>query len=135
MIHVTLAYIFNEHGDVLIAQRPEGKSFGLLWEFPGGKVESNETVKECIKRELREELNVEAEALFEYPSYSFQDGDKCLEFYPIQCRISSQKPICLEHEKIMYVSHRKFSGYDFAPPDYEAINILLCDYEKMLTRC
>ena len=44
---------------VLIAQRPEGKQFAGLWEFPGGKVEDGETPEEALIRELREELGIE----------------------------------------------------------------------------
>lgn len=44
---------------VLIAQRPKNKSMAGLWEFPGGKVETGETPEEALRRELREELNID----------------------------------------------------------------------------
>ena len=53
---VGTAIIFNEKNEILIGQRPEGKDLAGLWEFPGGKQEDNETIKECIIREIREEL-------------------------------------------------------------------------------
>src|SRR3954454_21204073 len=46
-------------GKVLICQRPEGKSFAGYWEFPGGKREPGETLEQCLRRELREELAIE----------------------------------------------------------------------------
>ena len=56
MIKVVLAFLYDNNGRVLLAQRPEGKSYGGLWEFPGGKSESNESPEEATVRELREEL-------------------------------------------------------------------------------
>ena len=58
-LHIAVGVILNETGDkVLIAKRPDNVHQGGLWEFPGGKVHSNETVQEALKRELQEELNL-----------------------------------------------------------------------------
>lgn len=55
---IGVAVIWDEQRRVLIARRrPEGV-LGGLWEFPGGKVEPGETVKDCIKREIWEELGI-----------------------------------------------------------------------------
>ena len=54
-----VAGVVRREGRVLLCQRPEGKRFGLLWEFPGGKVEAGETPEAALERELREELDVE----------------------------------------------------------------------------
>ncbi|MGU3472850.1 NUDIX domain-containing protein [Paenibacillus sp. D51F] len=50
--------IENEHGQILIARSKKGKAQEGLWEFPGGKIEKNETIKECLERELLEEMNI-----------------------------------------------------------------------------
>ena len=57
MLEVTAAIICKD-GEVLICQRPKGKNCELLWEFPGGKIESGETAEACIVREIQEELGV-----------------------------------------------------------------------------
>ena len=56
---VVAAALVDPDGRVLVAQRPEGKPLGGLWEFPGGKIEPGETPEAALKRELREELGIE----------------------------------------------------------------------------
>ncbi|NRP52869.1 MULTISPECIES: 8-oxo-dGTP diphosphatase MutT [unclassified Marinobacterium] len=58
-ILVAAAAILNPQGQLLIAKRPDDKHQGGLWEFPGGKVETDETVETALKRELLEEIGIE----------------------------------------------------------------------------
>jgi mutator protein MutT len=60
MIRVVAA-IIEQDGQLLICQRRRGDSFGLKWEFPGGKIARSETPRDALARELREELGVAAE--------------------------------------------------------------------------
>ena len=57
--HVAAAVFLRPDGTFLLAQRPEGKPYPGYWEFPGGKVETGETPLDCLKREIKEELDVE----------------------------------------------------------------------------
>jgi 8-oxo-dGTP diphosphatase len=59
IVQVTAAIIAND-GKILIAQRPPGDRLAGLWEFPGGKIEAGETPEQCLKRELWEELEMDA---------------------------------------------------------------------------
>ena len=58
MVLVSAAALIDVDGRVLLAQRPTGKSMAGLWEFPGGKVDSNETPETALIRELHEELGI-----------------------------------------------------------------------------
>lgn len=58
-IHVVAGALFDARGRILIAQRPPGKHMAGGWEFPGGKLEPQEPPLAGLKRELREELDVE----------------------------------------------------------------------------
>ncbi|NJM32796.1 MAG: Nudix family hydrolase [Limnobacter sp.] len=60
-IDVAVAVVFNAQGDVLWGQRPQGKPYAGYWEFPGGKVEADETVWQALVRELQEELGITAQ--------------------------------------------------------------------------
>ncbi len=57
-LRVVAAALFDEHGRVLIAERPPGKAMAGRWEFPGGKIDSGESERDALVRELREELGV-----------------------------------------------------------------------------
>lgn len=56
---IAVGVLFNEAGEVLIQRRPEDAMLGGLWEFPGGKREPNEPLRETCRRELHEELGIE----------------------------------------------------------------------------
>jgi len=56
---VAACALVDSGGRVLLARRPDGKAAGGLWEFPGGKIEADESPEQALIRELREELGVE----------------------------------------------------------------------------
>lgn len=57
-IDVAVGILMKPNGDVLLAQRPTGKPYAGYWEFPGGKVESGESILNALKREFLEELGI-----------------------------------------------------------------------------
>jgi 8-oxo-dGTP diphosphatase len=62
-IHVVAGVLRDDHGRVLVAQRPAGKHLAGLWEFPGGKCEPGEAPQAALRRELHEEIGVRAGAM------------------------------------------------------------------------
>lgn len=59
VLQVVSAIIEDDHGLILLAQRPPGKVLAGFWEFPGGKIEAGETSQEALARELKEELSLD----------------------------------------------------------------------------
>jgi 8-oxo-dGTP pyrophosphatase MutT (NUDIX family) len=59
--HIGVAVIWNDQDEILIDRRKQEGLLGGLWEFPGGKIEPEETVEACIRREIQEELGIQVE--------------------------------------------------------------------------
>ena len=66
-----VAAVIERDGQVLIGQRPAGKRHGLKWEFPGGKVEPGEAPEDALRRELEEELGIQAVIGVEIADYEY----------------------------------------------------------------
>jgi 8-oxo-dGTP diphosphatase len=61
MIEVACGIMYNDENKILLGLIPMNKIYGGYWEFPGGKREENESIKDCLKREWLEELNLDIE--------------------------------------------------------------------------
>ncbi|AVX03145.1 (deoxy)nucleoside triphosphate pyrophosphohydrolase [Maritalea myrionectae] len=113
---------------VLIAQRPEDKNMGGLWEFPGGKLEKDESPEEALIRELREELAVETQeaclAPLTFASFSYESFHLLMPLYV--CRKWQGTPQALEHQALKWVRPQKLRDYDMPPAD-EPLIAHLCD--------
>jgi mutator protein MutT len=116
VIEVSAALIFH-HGKLLITQRHAKSHLGGLWEFPGGKRESNETFEECLVRELREELGIEVEVgeLFEEISHAYPEKTVRLKFFV--CKLISGKPRTLDCAAFKWVGKTELAGFDFPAAD------------------
>ena len=113
-----VAGVVRREGRVLLCQRPEGKRFGLLWEFPGGKVEAGESPEAALERELREELAVQARTGRVLDVLRLDDrngGDLLLLFY--ESEIARGEPQTVECRALDWVLPKDVSTYDLAPAD------------------
>ena len=116
IIKVTGA-IINKGSSYLIGRRgPNEKSPGL-WEFPGGKIEEGEDPKDCIKRELQEELNIDAEVGDLYTNYIYEYPEVSYDLYFYKITIFSGALVKSVHDKIEWVKLDKFSNFNFLPGD------------------
>lgn len=70
MLKVTCAIIIVKD-KILVTQRSEKMKLPLKWEFPGGKIEGNESEIDCVKREIKEEINIEIEIIRKLSNKSY----------------------------------------------------------------
>ena len=84
-IEASVGIIFNESFQLLMAERPQSKTWSGWWEFPGGKIESGENPLEALKRELKEEIGIsviDAEKWI-VRKYAYEDYEVILHFYKV----------------------------------------------------
>ena len=117
MIDVVAAIITNKEEKILIAKRSLKKSQGGLWEFPGGKIEKNESKEDAIVREIKEELNMDVKVDSSFDEKIYEYPDKTIRLIALNCSMISDSYEVLEHEDIKWISEEEFKAYEFAPAD------------------
>ena len=101
-LRVVAAALFDAAGRVLIAERPAGKHMAGWWEFPGGKVARDETDRDALVRELREELGVEVRPDYELMRLSHDYPDRVVDL--VLWRVSSDGvPRGLDGQQLKWV--------------------------------
>lgn len=105
-------------GKVLLGQRLFSKDQGGLWEFPGGKLEEHETLEECLKRELSEEMNlpIEIERFFMKSMCAYETKNVCLHVF-LASALNPQILVLTAHEKYVWVNPEDLVKYNLAPAD------------------
>jgi 8-oxo-dGTP diphosphatase len=119
------AGILTDGERVLVCQRKAGDRFGLKWEFPGGKVEAGETPAACLRRELAEELGIDADVGPEVhrTDYRYPNGVTVhLLFFKI-LRYTGV-PENREFERFVWARLDELSTFDFLEADREIVDRL-----------
>ena len=121
---IGVAVITNTEGKILIDRRKADGEMGGLWEFPGGKIESGETIEECIKREIKEELSIEISVgdrlttiIHDYQSFK-------VTLYVHLCQYISGDPQPIECEEIHWVDTSIMDRYQFPQANAQIISLL-----------
>ena len=129
MIKVAAAIIENERGQILIARRREGKSQAGMWEFPGGKLEPKESLEECLKRELAEEMQIEIEPYQWYGENDHCYGKTQIRLIAYKARYKSGTIHLIDHDEVCWIDVQELSNYTFAPADVKFVDMLLHEDE------
>jgi 8-oxo-dGTP diphosphatase len=116
MQKVTAAVIEKE-GRVLIGRRKTGDRFGGLWEFPGGKLEPGEAPRDGLRRELREELGIEASIGPFLGSFPFNSAGLSIELLAFRASIEAGAPALFDHDEILWVPLGALADYPLTEPD------------------
>ena len=123
-LRVVAAALFDEGGRVLIAQRPEGKHMAGWWEFPGGKVGANESERDALVRELREELGVETLPEAEVMRLTHDYPDRTVELILWRATITEGVPRSLDGQALKWVDCRNLGQERLLPADAPFIDAL-----------
>ena len=127
LLLVAAVALIDPDRQVLIAQRPEGKTLAGLWEFPGGKVELDERPEAALIRELREELGIAVEeaclAPFTFASFAYPDFHLLMPLY--SCRRWTGVVAARENQTLKWVRPRDLRAYPMPPADAPLIPALL----------
>ncbi|MCX6327001.1 MAG: (deoxy)nucleoside triphosphate pyrophosphohydrolase [Bacteroidia bacterium] len=117
MISVTCAVIRNEENEVLVVQRGEATDHPFKWEFPGGKLTSEETAEECIIREVEEELSIDIVICGRLPEVEYDYGIKQIKLIPFICDTLDELPLLSEHLAYKWLPATDLISVDFSEAD------------------
>ncbi|HMD14925.1 MAG TPA: 8-oxo-dGTP diphosphatase MutT [Bacteroidota bacterium] len=131
MIQVAVGIIIRKEisTSVLLCRRKESARYGLKWEFPGGKVEKDETTEECLLRELTEELSITAVigSLYHQQQYLYPDSGTFDVFY-YMIRQFSGSIVNRVFESFEWVSTAKLLEYDILEGNRDVVKKLMHEF-------
>ncbi len=111
------AGILIKDGKILVARRKQGQTHAGLWEFPGGKIEDNETPQECLERELHEELGIKVKSGRIMTECVDRSDHGTFAILAIEAELVSGEITLAVHDAARWVGLEALSNYPLAPAD------------------
>ena len=128
------AAIFIENNKVLLAKRKAAEKSPGYWEFPGGKRETNETIFECLEREIKEELNVNCKAVKIFAESIFEYEQGKIKLIAIIAELAERNIVLNVHEEYKWVEINRLLNYELAPADIHIAELIQEQYFKNLAQ-
>jgi 8-oxo-dGTP diphosphatase len=126
LVLVSAVALVDIDGRILLAQRPAHKSMGGLWEFPGGKIEADESPEAALIRELHEELDINTSesclAPLSFASHAYDDFHLLMMLFV--CRRWHGQPRPVEGGALKWVRPNQLRDYPMPPADIPLIPVL-----------
>lgn len=132
-ILIVTAGLILQDGKLLITQRREGSFHGLLWEFPGGKVEEGEGPEQALQRELKEELGIEVKVERVFDVVFSADPIHPLLLLAYWCSIEKGSPQPIGCRDLQWVSLQELQGLSMPPADQSLRNRLCLEKKELLS--
>lgn len=131
ILSVAAGFFINE-GKIFIAKRKNNSDDGGKWEFPGGLLKDEESFEDALKREFKEEFNIDIEVIQEVGGAEFQKNDDMyvINFFLIKGDVSSLK--LNVHDEYRFVSFEELLKLDLCNPDREFIKNFEPEIKKLL---
>ena len=117
---VVTAAVIERDGAFLVTRRQRGVHLEGYWEFPGGKCEPDESLTDCLRRELREELDADSEVGEEIFTVTHDYPERSVELHFLSCRLLGE-PRPLLGQEMRWVPRTDLSLLQFPPADDELI--------------
>ncbi|MGD2143512.1 MAG: NUDIX domain-containing protein, partial [Anaerolineae bacterium] len=114
---VVAAVLVREDGALLVTQRHVDDMLGGLWEFPGGKCEDGETLRQCLSREMREELGVDVEVAERLTRVVHAYSHFRITLHAFRCRLRDGQPRCLDCAALRWVRPADLDGLPMSVAD------------------
>lgn len=127
LIKVVGAVIENNNNEILCALRSPNMSLPNMWEFPGGKVEKDENLKQAIEREIKEELGCIVEASDVFNDNTHEYDTFIVNLITVKCRLVSGIPTANEHSKLIWLKRENLLSLNWAPADVPAVEQLVAE--------
>lgn len=115
-------------GKVLCAQRGPRGALAGMWEFPGGKIEPNETPREALEREIAEELQCQVVVREEVASTTHEYDFATITLTTFYCELVAGTPTLTEHSEVRWIPPEEMKSVNWAPADVPAVEKIMADH-------